>query len=270
MSAPQEPPMPRAWRISYMPIGGEIAIEQPRAVSAKLDPLEALATLATAAAADNAGTLLVYLPAGSGTDYEIQRQAESWMASRPGEHGAPAEILFRSERLIWRRGRAVGFGGAEALPELLAAVAHFSFCEGELFSLECEAQRAAATLEADAGLTHSVRVRDLARQPHVDIMTRKAVAMRLAFVRIQAALEAPLAGLDGPARRIFAELALQANAVDRLKSLDDTIELVEDLYELANDRLSDFRYFNREFRIEVLILLVLAGELLVTTYKFLF
>ena len=56
---------------------------------------------------------------------------------------------------------------------------------------------------------------------------------------------------------------MQAEVVDRLGWLDDRIEVYEDLYELANDRLSEFSYFNREYRLELWIILLLIAEVVI-------
>ena len=45
-------------------------------------------------------------------------------------------------------------------------------------------------------------------------------------------------------RRLYNELAMQAEVHDRLATLDDRIEVLQDLYELAADRLlGEYRYF---------------------------
>lgn len=263
----------RAWRIEFAnearPGTEELlAFRQPRPSWAYTRPLEvetALTSVAGPSAPDPAVTF-VFLPAGAATPFETQKKAESWMASRGDEHGAPIEILYRSERLLWRAGRAVLFGTSSSCAEMISAVARFSRCEAILRELEQASEASWNTLEADIPLTHSVTARDLKHQSHVDEMTRAAAGRRIAFTRLQMAIESPGPELAGPARRIFAELAVQASTVERLKAVDDTIEIAEDLYELANDRLSEFRYFLREYRIEVLIVVVLLAELLVTSY----
>ena len=56
---------------------------------------------------------------------------------------------------------------------------------------------------------------------------------------------------------------LREALVTRLGWLDDKLEVAEDLYELANDRLSDFTYFHREFRLELLIVVLLLAEVII-------
>ena len=94
-------------------------------------------------------------------------------------------------------------------------------------------------------------------------MTRQTALRRVRFARLAPCLHKPAATLTGSARRLAGELAVQAEVVDRLGSVDDRLEVYEDLYELANDRLSEFSYFYREFRVEIWIVVLLAAELIV-------
>jgi hypothetical protein len=45
------------------------------------------------------------------------------------------------------------------------------------------------------------------------------------------------------------------------------LEILEDLYEVANDRLSEFSYFHTEYILELLIILVLALEVVLMAYE---
>jgi len=248
--------------------GCDQTIRQPCAAWAyarAVDHAAAFADLATPSASADDVTF-VFLPAGAVTPYEVQKQVESWMASRPGEYGGAIEIQFRSERLIWRRRRAVCFGAPQSVDEVLATVSHFSFCERELSRIEEKVEATWATLQNDTHLTDTLRARDLKFRAHVDAMMRTVTAMRTGYVRIQTALESPAIELSGLSRRLFAELAVQANVVDRLRLLDDSVEVIQDFYRLVHERLSEFRYYFGEIRSSILIIFVLVLELMITIY----
>ena len=244
-----------------------VAIREPRATWAYADaiPVSDALNEASQGAREERKMIFIFLTAGATTPFELQKTAEDWIAGRSNASAsAPLEIQFRSERLLWQRDRALCLGTGEITRDIIAAVARFSFCEGELARLESQINASWNTLGVDIELTHSVSAKDLQRQPHVDAMTKIAASMRIAFVRLQSAMEAPATELSGVAKRIFGELALQAHTVERLRMLDDSVEVTQDLYELANDRLSEFRYFLREYRIEVLIVIVLVVEVALT------
>jgi hypothetical protein len=261
----------QAWRIVYSskPLPDQTAlavIRRPRAAWAYAQSIQAVLSGRASPAANADDFTFVFVPAGEATPYDVQKQVESWMASRPGESAGPIEIHFRSERLIWRHRRAVCFGDPRALDEILVGVSHFSFCEGELSRIEQKVEEIWPTLQQDTYLTDSLTARDLKNRPHVGTMSRTAVAMLVDYARIESALETPAAELSGMSRRLFAELAVQANAVDRLRLLDDQVKVIDDFYRLAYERLFDLRSYLSEVRGSTLIVIVLIVELLLTIY----
>ena len=139
----------------------------------------------------------------------------------------------------------------------------FAFYEGELRKLESELEADWQTAEADTRLTHSVDPAALAQQSHVDVLTQRTALRRIRLARLGPCLERPSIALAGPARRLASELATQAEVVDRLGWVDDRLEVFEELYELANDRLTEFRYFLREYRLELWIIVLLVAEVVV-------
>jgi hypothetical protein len=208
--------------------------------------------------------LLILLPAGIGSPLELQRRAEEWVHGGAAS-GAPSaiELMLRSERVLWRPGKAVLIGPPERLQEILPGLLEFAFHEGELRKLEREVEADWSIAEGDIDLNHSVDNRSLARRRHVDEMTRRALSRRMRFARLEPCLEKPSAALPGPARRLAGELGLLSEAIERLGWLDDRLEVYEDLYELANDRLSEFAYFSREYRLEVWIIVLLVAEVVI-------
>ena len=263
----KEPQQALAWRIEFADKGGEAPlIREPRSAWVQVHQLDALALLRDTAAPKSTINELtfVFLPSGAATPYEVQKQAESWMASQPGEDSSTLEVQFRGERLLWRRGRAICFGSPQATEDVFTGVSRFSFCENELARLEQQVQDSWATLDGDIELMKRLSPRNLKRQRHIDAMARTATMMRMGYVRLQAALERPRDDLAGPARRLFLELALQADTVDRLRMLDDAIDVFEEFYKHVREQFSEFRYFVKEYRVELLILLVLLGDVLVS------
>jgi hypothetical protein len=260
-----EQPQPQqavAWRIEFAdrPLAAEAPdIAEPRTAWVRAQEVSAPTVLLDTATPDSNlnGLTFVFLPSGAATPFEVRRQAENWMTSRSGENANSLEVQFRSERLLWRRDRAICFGSPQVMDEIFTAVARFSFCEGELAKLEAQIKDAWVTLEGDIELVKRVSSRNLRRQRHIDAMTRTTTRMRVAHVRIQAALETPASDLAGPARRLFMELALQANTDHRLEMLDDAIDAVDDFYLHLREQFSEFRNFIRDYRVSVLILLVL-------------
>jgi len=258
----EEPQQVLAWRIEFadQPAGAEAPFTwEPRTAWARVQEMHAPAALLDSNAPESAvnGVTFVFLPSGAATPYEVQKQAESWMARRSGEGEGTLEVQFRSERLLWRRGRSICFGSPQAAEEVFSAVASFSFCESELAGLELQIRDSWVMLDADMELMKRLSSRKLKHQRHIDAMARRTIAMRVAHVRLQTALETPSSDLTGPARRLFLELALQAATDHRLEMLDDAIDALDDFYLHMREQFSEFRNFLRDYRVSVLILVVL-------------
>ena len=211
---------------------------------------------------------VLFIPAGSATPFEQQKEAEAWMAKGDDALAEPTiELLLRSDRILWRPGRALVQGAGDRFGELLAGLVDFAFHEGELRKLEQELDRDWPIYEADIRLTHSVGDAELQSRGHVDMMTHASTRRRMIFARLERPLEKASITLPGAARRLVSELMVQAEVLERMKSVDDRIEVYEDLYELANDRLCEYLYFSTELRIERWIVIVLFAELILTLWE---
>ncbi len=258
----EQPQQALAWWIEFADraLGGEAPlIREPRTAWVHLHELNASAALLDTTVPEGAvnGLTFIFLPAGAATPYEVQRRAERWMASRPGEDGNTLEVQIRTEVLLWRRGRAVCFGSLQVTDDVRTAVTRFSFCESELVRLEGQVRDSWATLDKDLELMKRLSTLKLKHQRHIDAMARMTITMRVAHVRLQTALETPTSDLKGPARRLFLELALQAGTDHRLEMLDDAVDALDDFYLHMREQFSEFRNFLRDYRVSVLILVVL-------------
>jgi hypothetical protein len=243
-----------------------LVVREPRNVHLAFHEIgvEEALTTRPSEAEDDAGVLatLICLPSGTRTPFELQKRAEGWMASRPNERGAPYEVPYRSDRILWRRGRALCIGTGEFIDDVRNAIAYFAYCEWELSNLEDRIASAWPKIQTDLSLTHAVAKPELKRQGTVDKRTVEAHAMRLDFIRLSTALERLDRVLSAPAQRIVTELSQQADTVDRLRLLDDAIEFAQETYDTANDRLTEYRYFRTEYGIEVIIAAILLVELI--------
>ena len=211
---------------------------------------------------------LLLLPAGLASPQELLKQAEEWMHRGGLSAGQPtADLMLRSERILWRPGQALMIGPPERLQEVLPGLIEFAFYEEELRRLEREIEADWETAGVDVYLTHSVGREEVKRRSHVDEMTVHMTRRRMRFARLEPFLEKSSIALPGPARRLATELAMQAEVIDRLGWLDDRIEVCEDLYELANDRLSEFSYFDREYRLELWIIVLLVAEVIIMSIE---
>ncbi len=211
----------------------------------------------------------LFLQSGSVVPFEWQKQAEQWLSgvSLSPYDDTYIEFNWKSDRILWRPGQAMVQGSQERVNELLVAIVDFAFYETRLRRLEKQVQEDLAIVQSDIPLTHAVVVSDLKRQPHVNEMTYRATTGRMQFVQIESNLGHGVIHLSGQAKRIASELALLAEAFPRLEILDDQLECLGDLYELANDRLTEFKYYRNETLLEWVIIVLLILEVIVMFWE---
>jgi hypothetical protein len=218
---------------------------------------------------EEADTLFVLLlQGGIAVPVEWQRRADEWMAKPEGlGRESTIELLLRSDRVLWRPGRAMIQGAPERFSENLAGLADFAFHEGELRKLEREIIEDWDTAEADIKLISEVGKEEVARWPHVNEMTYRSGRRRMRISRLVRRLEKASITLPPAAQRIVSELIVQTETADRLKAVDDRLEAVEDIYELATDRISEYTYFSKECKLEIYIVIILAVELALIIFE---
>jgi len=190
-----------------------------------------------------------------------QRRAEEWIGLVPNSTTPPAlELFVKYDRILWRPRKIVVVGTLDQLEEILPAIVEFAFYEDELSRLESEVHTALKNSKRDIHLTHAVAKADLQKQSHVNDMTHYVTSARIRFACLEPLLEMSSTDLTGQARRLCFEMFNQANVPDRLQVVDDQLEVVQDLYELANERLTEFRYYRNESILEFWVIAILALE----------
>lgn len=217
-----------------------------------------------AAPSDPEAFLVVHLPGGDAIPPAARELATGWIAG-----AGVVDLALQSDRILWRPGRALVIGAAADFDTYLQALASFAFYEAELRRLETDVGGWWPLAQKDIPLTHRVDGRALYRWNHVAKMTEMVALARFRHVALDDALERGPEALPGLARRLLMELAARTDASHRLACLDERVDVLADLYELANDRLSEFSYFRREYVLEFLIIGVLALEVLLLLYEIL-
>lgn len=218
---------------------------------------------------DHETLLAAHILPGAATPYNVQSEIEAWANDGGGTEGLHLEVTVRSTRVLWRDGRCVIVAPADQAEEGLAAAALFTFVIRELHHHEAMLEASWTALSSDVNLTHDVRAVDLGRQRHVNAMTVRFQAARIWIARVETGLQRQPKALGPTGRRLFLELVLQADLTNRIRLIDDAVEVGEDLYERANDRLIEKRNFIAEFCVEAAILIAILAELAVLLLEYL-
>ncbi len=219
---------------------------------------------APASTADS-GVLDVRLEPGSRPAASAERNGDEagarWIAAgMPSDSPPPITLSVRGADIIWRPGRAWLCAGADQSEAMLLAVIEFSFHERELRRLEQEVAGAWDDLERDKRLAWEAEPADLHSQKAVGLRMNQTLHRRIRHSRLSPWLLQPNRSLPLSAGKLGEELRVRAGVDDRLDAVDGHLEVFEHVYEMASQRLGEFRASHKEQVLEWVIIGLLAGE----------
>jgi hypothetical protein len=202
---------------------------------------------------------VVFVPRGAAPEW--QRKGDGWLAS-PDQAEAAATVLIEREgyTVQWRPGRALVQGRVECPEAVLAALVDFALYEGELRDLEQALEAREADALADVARAHRIRFRDRKHWARLGQTIEDLARMRLRFARLEPRLAKARRALPVEARRLTAHLLARADVQARLEAFSDRLEACEDLYEGANDRVADYRWYVGGHGLEITIIGLLLLE----------
>jgi hypothetical protein len=211
--------------------------------------------------------VVVFVPRACAAEW--QKKGAGWLDPPDHPEAAPAVVLERDGHAIhWRPGRAVVLGRVEHAEAVLDALVDFAFHEGELRRLEQALAACEAGAEGDVARAHCIRARDRRAWVRLGETIEHLNRMRLAYARLEPRLARPPRSLPVEARRVAARLARRADVEARLEAFSDRLEACEDLYEGANDRVADYRWYRSGHALEIAIIALLVLEVIIMTSDF--
>ena len=213
--------------------------------------------------------LVLLLSGGADTPFALRRLAEEWIGKANGADDPPLQVNVQSDQILWRRGKAVIVGASGRWAQLLAGVAEFTFHEAQLRELEDYLAGCWDEAEQDVSLVHVAGSRAPARTEHVSERARELALARMRFARVLEPLGNPSAALPSHARRLIGELLVYTGVEGRLELVDERLEVLEDVYQAANERLVTLSHHRAEVRLELSIAILLFLELIVMLWQIL-
>jgi hypothetical protein len=201
----------------------------------------------------------VFVPKAAAAQW--QQQGEGWLAPPDHPEAPPAAVVEREGYTVeWRPGRVVVRGRVECPEAVLAALTDFAFYEAELRGLERALEACEAGAAADVALAHRIRFRDRRSWARFGERIEELTRMRLRYARLAPRLAKARRALPAEARRLTAHLRARADVEARLEAFSDRLEACEDLYEGANDRVADYRWYIGGHALEIAIIGLLLLE----------
>jgi hypothetical protein len=202
---------------------------------------------------------IVFVPPGA--DAGGLPSAEAWLTPPDQPEAVPPVVVSLDDsRIHWRPGRALVQCKAERQEDILAALIDFAFYEGELRALEAALEAREGGAQADVAFAHRIRHRDRKHWPRFKEMIEYFSQMRLTFARLEPCLATGSRTLSPAGRQLMSRLLEKADVEARLQGFSDRLEAMEDLYEGANDRVADYRWYRNGHLLEIGIIVLLLFE----------
>jgi hypothetical protein len=204
---------------------------------------------------------ILVVPPFSRDNPERREAAIGWMEAAPagGQH-AHLSVKSGEAFVLWQPERAVVAYCGGQLAEVLEAVVEFSFVETLLSSLERELSLGWPGVEQDTPLAYKIEATDLRRDEEIGLRAKAVLQLRMRHVRAEPLVARAPARFGRLAAEVGDGLREQARFEQRLEVLDGQIEVQEYVYELASQRLGEFRHAREGFIIEMIIVALLAAE----------
>lgn len=245
----------------------QLAVPQP--VVAVRESISAEKLLAEPGAAPGELTRIYVLEPGAdlsmeGDWYKLVSPTCSSITLDPAMKDAqepPADLQVRSDRVLWRPDIALVICNPDRLNEILVGVVYFSYFVKELSRMERELSSSWAQVRQDMHFIHQVDDSAFAEQPRINERSRWSYGLRADYARIEPFIDVVPNYVPANSRRIIQELSTHTEILARFKVIDEQLEVFEDTYELANDRILEYSNYRGEFKLEVIIIVVLIIEL---------
>lgn len=171
-------------------------------------------------------------------------------------------VQHKGDSIRWWPGWAIVQCKPEREREMLAALVEFIFYEGELRALETGLETREPQAQRDVSMAYQIDTSHLTQRNRIKETIEFFARMRLTFAGLQPRLGKASPGLPRDSRAIVTALFKHADVEERALALDGRLEALEDLYEGANDRLADYRWYHSGTSLEVAIVVLLVVETL--------
>jgi hypothetical protein len=193
-----------------------------------------------------------------------------WIGAASDRVGVPPFTVRTGEMQVqWLPGYAVWTAPEAQAKQAWEALLDFACLEEELRRMEAGIGAAWTGLEQDMPLAYDVHKRDLERDPEIANRARTALLWRMTLARLEPLLCGAPARFSPPVAQLAEALREAARCEDRLQYADSQIEVHESVYEMAGQRLGEFRNTRSTFITEAVIIALLAAEVLLMLWDLL-
>ena len=192
---------------------------------------------------------------------ETKKFSESFMRT-PDHHDGVVTAAFavNGQSIQWRPGFALVEGPIDGFESVVAALTEFAFYEDELRKVEHAMDTWEIDASADVTRAHRIRLRDRRHWPRIEETIENLYSMRLNYARLESQLLKTPQSLARDSRAVMARLLSETEIETRLEAVSNRLEALQDLYEGANDRIAEYRWYLSSGWMEGAIMFLLMVE----------
>jgi hypothetical protein len=202
---------------------------------------------------------------------ENRQDFAEWLEPAQDPDGAPpVYVKSRALELWWRPGRVMLKCDTEQVRELLDAVVEFSHYERELRRTEREIAASWNEVEQDKALAFDVTVTDLRESERTAARMARVFGRRIRHARTEPHLYAPDSRLPSVARKLGEDLREKARTEARSETVNSQLEVFEHIYEMASQRMGEYKAARQGHLMEWAIIWLLVAEALLMLVQTLF
>ena len=196
-------------------------------------------------------------------DPSARTELHAWVVDSASPETPPITVILNGAQVVWRPGRASILATPEKLDSLWNALIEFAHYAGELRQLESEIEIGWPELEADTPLANDVTLADLANREGYGQRMDRTLKRRIRFARMETALYHPTPSLGAAGVELGQRLREKANLESRMETCDGHLEIYEYVYEMGSQRMGEFQAARKEQKLEWLIIVLLAIEVVI-------
>lgn len=188
--------------------------------------------------------------------------ARGWVEAA-GPADPPVVVPLYGTEVIWTPHRAAILARNDVLETVRAALLDFAGCEARLRRLERDTAALLEVVGDDAPCAIEFDERHLARQPLLAERFARTVAIRADLAAVAPAVARPTPHPPTLAGQLGERLRERTRLADRLELLHGRADVLDRVYDLCAQRVGDFAVARRHLRLEWVIIVLLAAELVV-------
>jgi hypothetical protein len=200
----------------------------------------------------------------------LQNWVEAGAARQQEPQQAPSQMMtFQGAQILWAAGRCAILSQPERLISLRSALIEVFYYEAELRDIEQTLGTCWPALEADMPLAFEVDQLSMGKRQQLRQRFQQTLLLRARMAKISPHVHCPHLHPPTLASQVGERVRERTRMEHRYEFLDEQVEVFEQVYEMCGERASDFMLTRSGNILELLIIVLLLFQLLLSGFEML-